>query len=99
MRLPCPTGDNASLGSLTVDKFPGALDTHYSFVSGLHAVVSPSLAGTMTVGFVIPSGQQAAAFSILHWDGAQWVDLGGTQSGGLIVVDTTLTGDFILVTG
>jgi Right handed beta helix region len=100
--LPCPigtaTGTNGSLSRIAIDKLPGALDSQYTFVSGIDLQVTPLLIGMMTVSFKIPSDKENAKFTILHWDGSKWVDLGGSKTtDGFFEVQTNLTGDFVLV--
>lgn len=95
--LPCPIGDNASLVSLTTDQLPGELGEQYDFLSAFRVVVTPALSHTMNVGFVLPAGQTNGKFTILHWDGSKWEEVGGSQAGGLFFTNTTLTGEFILV--
>jgi len=97
--LPCPNGKSGTVTSQTGSNLPGALDSKYSFVSGFNAEVSPSLSGSMTVSFMIPSGKQGANFAILYWDGTKWVSLGGSENPiGFFSVQTNLTGNFVLVT-
>jgi hypothetical protein len=102
--LPCPIGStpgtSGSLKGLTSSNLPGALDSKFTLVSGLDASVTPSLTGGMvTVSFKIPAGKTGANFAILYWDGTKWVNLGGSiNPPGYFSVDTSLTGDFVLVT-
>ena len=102
--LPCPigatSGTNGSLSRVTDNKLPGTLDSKFTFVSAFDAQVNPALTGgMMTVSFTIPAGKQGANFTILHWDGTKWVNLGGSVNPpGYLSVTTSLTGDFVLVT-
>ncbi|MGA7606150.1 MAG: right-handed parallel beta-helix repeat-containing protein [Anaerolineales bacterium] len=97
--LPCPNGQNGIVTSKTGSNLPGTLDSKYTYVSGFDAEVTPSLSGSMTVSFTIPSGKQGANFAILYWDGSKWVNLGGSiNPPGFFSVQSNLTGEFILVT-
>jgi hypothetical protein len=95
--LPCPNGDQASIDTLSSAQLPGALDGNFTFISGLDANVTPALLGSMTVKFTIPADQTDADFTILHWDGTQWEDLGGDNASGFFRVDTGSAGVFVLV--
>ncbi len=96
--LPCPIGTNATLTGMSSDKLPGALDSKFTFVSGLDMEVTPSLTGSITVSFEMPSGKQDANFTILHWDGSKWVDVGGSKTAdGFFQTQTDLAGVFVLV--
>jgi hypothetical protein len=65
----------------------------------MDAEISPSLNGTLLVDFFIPADKRNANLSILHWDGSQWVDLGGaTTADGFLEVASNLAGVFVLVT-
>jgi hypothetical protein len=95
--IPCPNGDEASLDSVTNGELPASLDGNFTFISGLDASVEPALIGSMTVSFMIPAGQQDAEFTILHWDGTKWEELGGYKSSDTFFkVQTGSTGIFIL---
>ncbi len=98
--LPCPIGNNAALTHVANNKLPGPVDSKFTFVSAMDSEVTPSpLNGTAMVSFTIPSGKQGAHFTILHWDGTKWVNLGGSATPpGYFSVSTNLTGDFVLVT-
>jgi len=97
--LPCPIGANASLVHILQAKLPGSLDGKSTFVSALDLDVTPSLSGTATVSFKVPSGKPSSNLAILHWDGTKWVNLGGSATPpGYFSVDTSLSGDFVLVT-
>jgi hypothetical protein len=96
--LPCPNGDQASLSMLTRAQLPGALDGNVTFISGLDAQVTPALLGNMIVKFAIPADQQAFDFTILHWNGTQWEDLGGDKaSNTFFSINASSTGIFVLV--
>jgi hypothetical protein len=95
--IPCPNGDEASLDSVTNGELPGILDGNFSFISGLDASVKPALIDSMTVSFMIPAGQQDINFTILHWDGTKWEDLGGYKSSDTFFkVQSSSTGIFVL---
>jgi hypothetical protein len=97
--LPCPISGQAALKHQAQDGLPGPLDSKFSFVSAMDAEVSPSLSGTMLVDFFIPPDKQNANLSILHWDGSQWVELGGAKNAdGYFEIPSSLTGVFVLVT-
>ena len=97
--LSCPTTGNAYLTGQSSDKLPGALDNKFTFVSALDAEVTPAFNGSMIVSFKIPSDKQNANFTILHWDGSKWENLGGTRTpDGFFEVQTNQTGTFVLVT-
>jgi len=103
--LPCPIGSapgtSGSISRVPSNKLPGpTLDSKFTFVSALDMEVNPSLSGGMaTVSFKIPAGKQGANFTILHWDGTNWVKVGGSANPpGYFSVQTNLTGDFVLVT-
>jgi hypothetical protein len=97
--LPCPISGQAALKHQAQDGLPGPLDSKFSFVSAMDAEVSPSLSGTMLVDFFIPPDKQRANLSILHWDGSQWVELGGAKTAdGFFEIPSSLAGVFVLVT-
>jgi hypothetical protein len=57
--LSCPIGGNASLTELTFDGLPGALNSRFTFVSGLETEITPdrqTLNGRTTLDFMIPTG-------------------------------------------
>ncbi|HUI89734.1 MAG TPA: right-handed parallel beta-helix repeat-containing protein [Anaerolineales bacterium] len=97
--LPCPIGASASLVHILQAKLPGSLNGKYTFVSAVNLDVTPSLSGTATVSFKIPAAEEGSTFAILHWNGTEWVNLGGSATPpGYFSVDTSLSGDFLLVT-
>ena len=98
--LPCPIGNNATLTHVANNKLPGTLDSKSTYISAMDSEVTPSpLNGTAMVSFAIPSGKQGANFAILHWDGTNWVKIGGSiNPPGYFSVTTSLTGEFVLVT-
>ena len=55
--LPCPNGQNGTITGKTSSNLPGALDSKFTYVSAFDVEVNPSLIGTMTVSFAIPSGK------------------------------------------
>ena len=97
--LPCPNGQDGTITHKNSTELPGALDGKFTYVSAFNVQVNPSLIGTMTVSFKIPSSEEGSNFTILYWDGTKWVNLGGSANPpGFFSVDTNLTGDFVLVT-
>jgi hypothetical protein len=103
--LLCPVTGQATLKHVAVDALPSKLDTTMTYQSGMDAQVTQNgqaattLNGPMKVDFVIPSSAQGTTqLSILHWDGTQWVDVGGTATpDGFIETITNQTGTFVLV--
>ena len=101
--LPCPIGSAAgttgTLSRVTVEKLPGKLDSKFTFISAFDAEVTPPVtSGMLTVGFKIPLGNEGSNFTILHWDGTQWVSLGGSpDTSGYFNVQTGSAGFFVLV--
>ena len=103
--LPCPIGStpgtSGSISPVTSNKLPGtALGSKFTFVRAFDVEVNPALTGgMMTVSFAIPSDKAGANFAILHWDGTDWVKVGGSiNPPGFFSATTNLTGDFVLVT-
>jgi hypothetical protein len=50
----------------------------------------------MTVGFMIPSGMEGENFSVLRWDGSQWVEESVTVENGYVMATSSSTGTFVL---
>ncbi len=97
--LPCPTTGNATLTNKANNDLPNKLNSKYTFISAFDVEVVPSSNGSLIVSFKIPSDKQNANFTILHWDGAKWVDIGGSKTpDGFFRAQTNLTGTFVLVT-
>jgi hypothetical protein len=51
----------------------------------------------MTVAFKVPSGMEGESFSILRWDGSQWVEESVIVEDGYVKATTSNTGTFVLV--
>jgi len=103
--LLCPVNGQATLKHVAVDALPSKLDSTMTYQSAMDAQVTQNgqtattLNGPMKVDFVIPSSAQGTTqLSILHWDGTQWVDVGGTATpDGFIETITNQTGTFVLI--
>ncbi len=103
--LLCPITGQGVLKHVSVDTLPAKLDTSLTYQSAMDAEVTQNgqalqtLSGPMKVDFVIPSGASGTTkLSIMHWDGTQYVDVGGTATpDGFIETITNQTGTFVLV--
>jgi hypothetical protein len=96
--FPCPISDSATLGTLTLDKLPGALPDGDTFGSAIttniikNGTSQTAIHGLVTVSFVIPDDMKNAKLAILYWDGSKWVKISGHFE-----TTTDLTGTFVLV--
>lgn len=103
--LPCDSlSENqaqiAAVVMVSENELPGGLVagvSQYEFVSALEVQLSAPLTGSMRVNFDIPAGLQGSNFTILHWNGISWDELGGYANNGQFSVDTNQGGIFVLV--
>jgi hypothetical protein len=113
----CPITGFVSLHSIEEANLQAALPEGTTYASGLNAVSSPAgsdkaLDGEVIISFAIPQGMAAASFTILYWNGAEWVDLkdtafddgrevimaGFNTGDGYFQASTNFSGNFVLVT-
>lgn len=76
----CPIGGSATLNPLASDGLQNPLPDGVEYVSGMLATQSPdgsdvALDGLVVVSFIIPEDLKSSDFSILYWNGTEWVDL------------------------
>jgi hypothetical protein len=112
----CPIGGSATLNNLANDVLPNALPEGMDYVSGMLATQSPdgsdvALDGLVVVSFIIPEDLKGSDFSILYWNGTEWLDLDEATfddgkkvfNGGYVTEDgyfealTNFSGNFVLV--
>lgn len=103
--LPCGSlasedaSNSASVSLLTDTQLPAKLDSQYTYVAGLNFNISTPLKGSGLVSFIIPADTFTSSYTILFWDGSNWIDLGGYLStDGLFKVSTSQAGMYVLVT-
>ena len=51
---------------------------------------------SMTVGFMVPVGMVGETFTILRWDGGDWVEENVSLENGYVMAVTSYTGTFVL---
>jgi hypothetical protein len=98
-------GYDAMLDEVFENGLPGDLPDGGQFVSSLdvtllqdESAVEPLPVGTnLTVTFMIPVGMEGESFSILRWDGGQWVGESVSVADGYATTTTNHTGTFVLV--
>jgi hypothetical protein len=60
------------LQSLDIDQLPSGLPDGVTFISGIQVMQASD---EVVISFSIPAGMEESEFSILYWDGLQWLDL------------------------
>jgi len=90
------TSDIESLGQ---EQLPAQIAGQFKFVSGMKVTLSVELTGPMNVSFKVPADMLTGNFSILFWDGSQWIDLGGSINAmGFFATQSDKAGVFVFVT-
>ncbi len=79
---------------LTLAELPGALPEGKTFVAGISVIT----VGSGQVSFDIPE-DAVPPFTILFWDGTQWVEIPSTVVDGQVVFTVTQPGVYVLVAG
>jgi hypothetical protein len=99
-------GYDALMDEVPEDALPDGLPGGDQYVSGLNVAVTkdglttePLPVGTsMTVAFMIPEGMEGESFSIMRWNGSDWVEENVSIEDGYVRATTNHTGTFVLVT-
>ncbi|MDP1714919.1 MAG: right-handed parallel beta-helix repeat-containing protein [Anaerolineales bacterium] len=89
-----PTTIIAETTPLTLAELPGALPEGKTFVAGISVIT----VGNGQVSFDIPE-DAVPPFTILFWDGTQWVIIPSTVVDGQVVFTVTQPGVYVLVSG
>ena len=79
---------------VTLEDLPGALPEDKTFVAGISVIT----VGSGQVSFDIPA-DAVPPFTILFWDGTQWVEIPFTVVDGQVVFTVTQPGVYVLVAG
>ena len=84
----------AETAPVTLEDLPGALPEDKTFVAGISVIT----VGSGQVSFDIPA-DAVPPFTILFWDGTQWVEIPFTVVDGQVVFTVTQLGVYVLVAG
>ncbi len=103
--FPCPIQDEGRIEVVTSEDLPADLPEGNEFISSFTTFLFKDgqtqeiSEGLITISFMIPDGADKEALSILHWNGTEWIDLGGavSEDGLHFEVPTKLIGTFVLV--
>jgi hypothetical protein len=93
------------LDEIVENDLPGDLPDGNQFTSGLNVTLKLNddvvdgfpQGADMTVAFMIPAGMEGESFTILRWDGSDWVEESVSVADGYVTTTTNHTGTFVLV--